>query len=238
MARYALKARERGTTGKGSSRKIRQGGEVPAVLYGEGRGNRLLSVSAKDLDTLFRTAGYGSHLLDLEVEGEGKSKPTLALIREIQRHPARSNLLHIDLQQVSAKKKIHLTVPVILTGEPEGVKTGGGVLELLTRELEIQCLPDKMPDSITVDVSGLDIGKSVHVSDVSIDGVTIMTPAGTAVATVVRPTVVVEAKPAEAEVVAEVAEGEEAEEGKPAAEGKPEESKGKESKGKEPKAKE
>jgi len=202
MAHYALKAKKREGSGKGLARQLRRGGWIPAVLYGEGGENEALAIEARQLDALFRTAGRGSHLLDLEIEN-GKAAKSLVLLREIQMHPARDEMLHVDLQRVSLKKKMHLSVPVVLVGEPVGVKTSGGVLELLTRELEIQCLPDQMPDEIRVDVSGLDIGQSLHVSDLRVEGVTILAGEDTAVATVARPTKIEEVKPAVEEAAEE-----------------------------------
>jgi len=202
-----LKAKTRDGSGKGAARKLRADGLVPAVLYGEKKGSRLLSLEERELDALFRHHGLGSHLVDLDVEGEAGG-PALVLIREIQQHPSRRTLLHLDLQHVSATKKIHLTVPVALKGEPAGVKTGGGVLELLARELEIQCLPDNIPSEIEVDVTALEIGDSVHVSDLALSDLTILNSPETAVATVVRPTVVSEPS---AEAGKEAAEGEAAE---------------------------
>jgi large subunit ribosomal protein L25 len=208
MAKYQLTAKTREDKGKGAARKLRREGYVPAVLYGEASENRLLAIEARSLGALFRSVGMGSHLVDLEVEGDSSARKNLALLKDIQQHPSRGDLLHVDLQLVSLKKKIHLTVPVVLTGEPVGVKTSGGVLELLSRELEIECLPDKIPDQIAVDVSALDVGDSLHVSDVSVQDVVILNSGETPVATVARPTVIEE--PVVEEEAEELAEGEEA----------------------------
>jgi large subunit ribosomal protein L25 len=226
MAKYALTAKSRDGRGKGLARRLRRDGLVPAVLYGESGENRLLAIEAKQLDAIRRTAGRGSFLIDLEVEGDTGER-SLALMREVQHHPTRGDILHVDLQHISLKKKIHLTVPVVLSGEPVGVKTSGGVLELLIREVEVECLPGDIPTELKVDVSGLDVGDSLHVSDVSIPAVTILTALDTAVATVARPTVVAEEKPAEGEEVgAEVVEGEGDTKAEPARAEKSDESKG------------
>ncbi len=226
MAKYPLVAKAREDRGKGTARRMRREGWVPAVLYGEGGENQMLAVEAKRLEILFRTVGRGSFLIDLEVEG-GSIDRCLALMREVQHHPTRGDVLHLDLQHVSLKKKIHLTIPIVLTGEPVGVKTSAGVLELLIREVEVECLPADVPLEIDVDVSALDVGDSIHVSDLSVPDVTILTSLQTAVATVARPTVVVEEAPAVEEVEGEEVEGEEAPEGEgaPAGEEKPDESK-------------
>lgn len=221
-----MKAKVRQGAGKGVARRLRREGWIPAVLYGEGVENRLLLIEARRLDALFRTAGVGSHLVDLEVEGDSGAK-LLALLKEIQQDPVRGGVLHVDLQHVSLEKKIHLSVPVVLEGEPVGVKTGGGVLELLAREIELQCLPDNIPDEIRVDVSALEIGQSIHISEVVVEGATILTAGDTGVATVVRPTKVEEVKPpVEEEAEAEEEKPEEREEGAPSAEEKPSESGG------------
>ncbi len=226
MATYPLKARARETKGKGMARRLRQEGWVPAVLYGAETENQMLAVEAKHLDAVFRAAGRGSFLVDLKVEG-GSAGAGLALMREVQHHPTRGDVLHVDFQHVSLKKKIHLTIPIVLSGEPVGVKTSGGVLELLIREVEVECLPSDVPTELRVDVSDLDVGHSIHVSDFTIPNATILTSPATAVVTVARPTVVAEEVPAEEEVEGEAAEGEEAPEGEetPDGEGKPTESK-------------
>ncbi|MCK4546077.1 MAG: 50S ribosomal protein L25 [Candidatus Eisenbacteria sp.] len=209
MARYSLTGKTREGKGKGAARRTRREGYVPAVLYGEKSENRLLAVEARALTTLLRTAGRGSHLVDLKVEGN-PSGNYLTLMKEVQQHPFRGEMLHVDFQRVSLKKKIHLAVPVVLVGEPVGVKTSSGVLELLLRELDIECLPDNIPGQVAVDVSHLDVGQSLHVSDLSIEGVTILNPEEIPVAAVARPTVVEEKVPSEEELEAEAAEGEEA----------------------------
>jgi large subunit ribosomal protein L25 len=224
MAKYQLTARVREGKGKGAARRLRREGYVPAILYGEESESRMLAVDARSLDALFRSVGMGSHLVDLDVEGDS-SGSNLALLKDVQQHPSRGDLLHVDLQLVSLKKKIHITVPVILTGEPFGVKTSGGVLELLSRELDIECLPGNIPDQIVVDVASLDVGQSLHVSDLSVVDITILNSGETPVATVARPTVVEEPKAEEVEE--EAAEGEEAPAGAeaPEAEGQSAESK-------------
>jgi large subunit ribosomal protein L25 len=214
MARYPLTARTREDRGKGTARRLRREGWVPGILYGEEGENRLLAIEAKRLDALFRTAGRGTYLVDLDFDDDSKYR-CLALMREVQHHPARGDVLHVDLQHISLKKKIHLTIPVTLVGEAVGVKTSGGVLELLLRELEVECLPADVPTEVRVDVSALDVGDSIHVSDLQIPDVTVLTLADTAVATVARPTVIVEAKPAE-EVEGEAVEPEAAAEGEKA----------------------
>ena len=126
-----------------------------------------------------------------------------ALIREIQRHPVAGLILHLDLQHISLTERITVEVPIVLIGTPIGVKDGGGILEHLLREVEVECLPTDIPSKLEVDVSALQIGDSLHVSDIKAERAEILTEADRAIAAVVPPTVLEEVKPAEEAVAAE-----------------------------------
>jgi large subunit ribosomal protein L25 len=215
MAIVSLSSVRRSATGKGVARKLRAAGKVPGVFYGRGDAAIPLELGAKDLEAVLTGADGGNVIVDLTVEG-AEEADRKAIVREIQRDPVRGLVLHIDLQHISLTEKIHVEVPVVLVGTPVGVKDGGGILEHLMRELEVECLPTEIPAHIDVDVSGLAIGQSVHVRDLSVPNVTIESEAGRTVATVVPPTVLEEVKPveeaaAEPELIAkEKKEGEEA----------------------------
>lgn len=200
MAISSLNGEHRSGVGKGVARKLRAAGRIPAIYYGRGKEPIPLTVNAKELDILIHGSS-GNIIVDLTVGGaaDGDRK---ALIREIQRDPVQGTILHLDLQYISLTERITVEVPLELIGIPVGVKDGGGILEHLLREIEIECLPTDIPAQLEVDVTSLAIGDSLHVSDIKAERVTILTEAGRAIATVVPPTVLEEVKPAE-EAVAE-----------------------------------
>jgi large subunit ribosomal protein L25 len=202
MAMHALLGERRTGVGKGVARKLRQAGRIPAVYYGRGEDPIALVVGLKDLQEVIDRADGSNVIVDLKVDGDG-SGDRKALIREIQRDPVGGRILHLDLQHISLTERIVVEVPVVLVGIAIGVKEGGGILEHLLREVEVECLPTDIPAKLEVDVSALQIGDSLHVSDLKADRVEILTEAERAIATVVPPTVLEEAKPAEEGAAAE-----------------------------------
>ncbi len=202
MAMHALKGARRSNVGKGVARKLRQAGSIPAVYYGRGEDPIPLTVGLKDLEDVIERAEGSNVIVDLKVDGDGAGDRK-ALIREIQRDPVGGTILHLDLQHISLTETITVEIPVVLVGTPTGVKDGGGILEHLLRDVEVECLPTDIPSRIEIDVSALNIGDSLHVSDLRAERVTIVTEAGRTIATVVPPTVLEEAKPAEEVAVAE-----------------------------------
>lgn len=231
MKNVLMKAQVREGIGKGVARKLRATGKVPGILYGHGMKSVPLFVEEKVLSDLIKSISIENTLVDLMVDGYRK-KPLKALIREVQRHHFRPDILHVDFFQVSLKEKIHVEIPVILKGVPAGVKNFGGVLEHHLRDISISCLPTDIPDKVEIDVSALNIGDSVRVKDVGLSNVELHVDPEQPIATVIPPTVMKEAVPAaaaEEEVVAEPEvisetkrmERKEAEEGK----GKPEKAK-------------
>lgn len=192
----ALKGERRSGVGKGVARKLRQAGHIPAVYYGRGEEPIPLRVGLKDLQDVIDRAEGSNVIVELKVDGDGAGDRK-ALIREIQRDPVGGHILHLDLQHISLTEKIVVEVPIVLVGTAVGVKDGGGILEHLLREVEVECLPTDIPSKLEVDVSALNIGDSLHVSDLKADRVEIITEADRAIATVVPPTVLEEAKPAE-----------------------------------------
>ena len=224
MKEIVLTAHPRETQGKGAARKIRQGGNIPGILYGPEVKPLNISLNGADLATLIRHEKRTNMLIDLNL-GEEK-KPRKVIIRELQRDPITGVFEHVDFYQVSMKKKINLAVRVQLVGLASGVKNSGGIMEHVTREIEIACLPTDIPEKVEVDISALEIGDSVHVRDLKIEKVEILTDLDQTVATVVPPTIIkvevpVAAVPAEGEAVeGEAAEGEAKAEGAEGAEGK------------------
>lgn len=220
MKESSLAVKIRDGKGKNFSRALRRSGRVPASLYGPEREAQSLSVDLRDLEKLFRENRGGNVLLELDIDGAGASGEK-SLIRSVQRDPVDGQILHLDFHQISMTRPITLTVPVHLNGIAEGVKTNGGVMQQIIREIEISCLPTQIPDSLELNVEELGIHDSIHVSDVTIENATILFDPKRTIVTIVPPTVSLEAKEDEEEeegVVAEegadAAAAEGAEEGK------------------------
>ena len=217
MAISSLNGEQRSGVGKSVARKLRAAGRVPAIYYGRGENPIPLTINAKEVESLIHGASGANVIVDLMVSGAAAADRK-ALIREIQRDPVVGNILHLDLQHISLTERITVEVPIELIGIPIGVKDGGGILEHLLREVEVECLPTDIPTQLEADVSMLNIGDSLHVSDLKAERVTILTEADRAIATVVPPTILEEAAPAEVavaepELVSGKKEGEEDEEG-------------------------
>jgi large subunit ribosomal protein L25 len=162
-ARLTAKGRE--GQGKGDNRKLRQTGYIPAVIYGHGEQTRSVAVNAHELELLFARVHVENTVIDLNVEGE--KKPIRALVREVQTHPARGSIVHVDFYQVHAGETVHIQIPLNFVGTPVGVRNGG-ILQHTMDELDVRVSADNIPSSIDVDVSELDIGDSVHVSDLKV----------------------------------------------------------------------
>src|SRR5207249_6293883 len=165
-----LTASPRTATGKGAARQARFQRQVPAVIYGHGRPSQSLTVESKALEKALMGVEPESTLIELTVDG----KKTRALIREIQRHPIRPDIIHVDFYEIHSGEKITLKVPVHLVGAPDGVRNGGGVLDQVTREVEIEVLPEHIPDRVELDVSALKIGDSLHTRDLTIRNAVIL----------------------------------------------------------------
>src|SRR3989454_914280 len=155
----------------------------PAVIYGHGRDTQALELEAKALEKALQGVEPASTIIELAVDG----KTVKTLIREIQRHPIRPDIIHVDFYEIHATEKVKLKVPVHLVGNPDGVRNAGGVLDQVTREVEIEVLPENIPDRVELDVNALKIGDSLHVRDLSIPNAKILTEADLTIATVVPP---------------------------------------------------
>ncbi len=160
-----VEAAPRAERGKNEARRLRKTGRIPAVLYG-GKGNAItLSVNAKQVGTILRSAT--GHNTLFQVDLGGKHEP--AIVKDWLVDPVTGNLLHVDLQRVAMDVRIRVKVPVHTFGEPAGVKQQGGVFEVVTREVEIECLPADIPTEFKVDVSGLMLNKQLRASDLVLD---------------------------------------------------------------------
>jgi len=217
----SLSATLREETGKGAARQARFQKKVPAVIYGHGRPTQTLMVDALALEKALTGIEPESTLIELSVDG----KTSRTLIREIQRHPLRPDIIHVDFYEIRGGEKITLKVPVHLVGTPDGVRNAGGVLDQVTREVEIEVLPENIPDRVELDVTALKIGDSLHVRDLAIADAVILTGADLTIATVVPPRAEEVAAPtpeaatevAEPELIRKIREGEEGGEGEAAA---------------------
>jgi len=200
MSNATLKASRRDSGGKGAARKLRGTGRVPAVLYGHGDRTDSLSVDAHDLELLLQHVNPENTLIGLDIDGSRAD----VLVREIQRHPYRPEVLHVDFLLVHGDETLKLDIPVRLVGTPVGVLDEGGVLDQVLYELHVECLPRNIPDAAEVDISGLHVGDSARVGDLSIPNVTILMDAELSIASVLQPRVQEEAPADEATAEPEV----------------------------------
>jgi len=183
MANATLKASRRDQAGKGAARKLRGTGRIPAVLYGHGDKNESLSLDAHELELLLNHIASGSTLISLDIDG----RRTDVLIRELQRHPYKPEVMHVDFLQVHGDETLTLSVPIRLTGTPRGVMDDGGVLDQVLYELEIECLPRDIPEAVEIDISKLGIGESLRVHDITFPNATILNDGDLPVASVLEP---------------------------------------------------
>ncbi len=198
MKSVALKAYPRSQVQRAEVTKLRAAGRVPATIYGRQAQPQNLEVGFDDISDLLHHSVSENLLVDLSVENDARAK-RLALLQEIQHHPLTGKVIHVDLHEVAEDEKVTVSVPVETTGEAVGVKTGGGTLEHVLFKLKVRCLPKDLPEQILIDVTALEIGKSVHLGD-------IVPPAGVEILGEKTRTVVAVAAPrAEEEVAATAA---------------------------------
>jgi large subunit ribosomal protein L25 len=195
-----LTGARRDRLGKGGARKSRAAGQIPAVLYGHGETPIPVAIGTRDFEIALHRHEGGNPIVNLALEGGEYT----ALIRDVQYDPVTHHILHLDFQHISLTETVEVKVALHFEGLAIGVKDGGGILESILREVEVRCLPTAIPPSISVDVSHLNIGDSVHVRDLVVPNVEILTDPTATLATVVPPTVM-EEKPAEEAAVAEAA---------------------------------
>ena len=205
MGEFALDVELREGRGKGVARKLRAAGRIPGVCYRRNAEPIAISLDPSELDRVLRKASSGINtLLDLKVAGGGDFDGRQVLIKELQRNPISGAYLHADLYAVDLKQTIHVSIPIQIKGSAIGVTLGGGILDHATRELDVECLPNAIPEEFAADVSELEIGDSIHVRDLEVpEGVEILNDPDVSIVSVVAPAVVEEEAPAE-----EAAEGE------------------------------
>jgi large subunit ribosomal protein L25 len=196
-----LKAERRTATGRSAARKLKARGAVPAIIYGAKDKPQPLQLSARDIHAMLSHASGENILVELEIDGEKSNR--LALVKEIQHSPVGSEVLHVDFHAVSMDETIQADVPLEALGIANGVKNFGGLLEQSLRSLAIECLPRDLPDRITVDVSELNIGDSIHARQIQLPpGVTSKVLPDLTAFSVLAPVVEEEPVVAEAEAAA------------------------------------
>ncbi|MDQ8162920.1 MAG: 50S ribosomal protein L25/general stress protein Ctc [Gemmatimonadota bacterium] len=189
MSTASLSASVRAETGKGAARKIRQAGSIPAVIYGHGREPQSLTINARETDKLLKSIAISSTVIELTVDG----KTSRTLIREVQRHPFKRTITHIDFQELVAGETVSVHCPIVYVGTPDGVRLEGGLLDQIMHQLHIEVDPSAIPNHIDVDVTALKVGKSLHVSDLVLPaGIKVLDEPGTTVCIVQVPKVAVE----------------------------------------------
>ncbi len=182
MDRAVIRAKERPIKTKSFLKRLRKEGNIPGIIYGKGLEQSLpVYVNHSEFVKFLHHYHWENTIVDLEVEGEdGNKKSYTVLVQDIAHHPVSDEIIHIDFHQISMSEKIHLRVPVVAVGEAIGIQKGG-LLEQMVWEIDIECLPTNIPEAIEVDVSSLDIGDSIHVSEITPpEGVRILEPGDTA----------------------------------------------------------
>ena len=209
MAQLTLKVKVRPEIGGGRPRRLRREGLLPGVFYSRGEEPIPLTL---DLEYLKKATGRlrENHIVNLEIDRNGKKLKKPAIVKEIQVDYLAGAILHIDFQQIALDEKLTATVPIISIGDAIGTTRDGGILEHILREVDIECLPADLPESIEIDVSELTVGTTIHISDIpAIDGVEILTDPTFSIFALAAPIAEAEAEPEEAEEEEAAAEGDE-----------------------------
>lgn len=193
-----LQVETRTETGKGAARRIRAAGKIPGNVYGHGAEPMAIQADELQFRALISRISTENTLIDLRV---GDEKPKSCLIREVQRHPYRPVILHVDFFEITAGERIRVSVPVRLEGNPIGVRNGG-ILQVIRYELEIECLPREIPSAFEVDISEMTIGDSLHIGEIDTGDVTVIEEDNLTVCMVVMP----KAAPVEEEDADEISE--------------------------------
>jgi large subunit ribosomal protein L25 len=184
MPEIVVSAEKRTEKGKNVNRRLRVSGRIPGVLYGGSKEPVPVAVSPKDISAVLRSASGENTLFDLDLGGTRRK----VILKEYQLEPIKGKLLHADFYEVALDKTLEVMVHVEVTGTPVGVKVQGGILDFVTRELEIECLPTDIPEKIVVDVSELELGKHIRVSDLKLsDKLTMLTEPDVVIVHVVAP---------------------------------------------------
>ncbi len=170
-----IAAEPRDSRGKNAARRLRVQQTIPAVVYGTGNEPVAVSVSPKEISGILRSASGHNTIFNVDIKGKEK---TPVMLVDWQNDPVKGNLLHVDMMRIDLTKRLTAKVPVHTHGEPKGVKTQGGIYQLVSREIEIECLPEEIPESYNVDVTEMLIGSAVRAGDIPLAGsATLISPA-------------------------------------------------------------
>jgi large subunit ribosomal protein L25 len=192
MATAQFSATPRADAGTGNARKLRRSGHTPAVIYGHGREPQSLALDTREFTKLLDRIAYANTVIELDIAG----KPALTLIREIQRHPYRNEIVHVDFQELVAGEKVTVNVPLVFLGVPDGVRNGGGILDQVMHEVSILVDPASIPNHINVDVTPLTIGHGFHVGNLTLpEGVEVLDDDDATICVVTAPKAAVEETP-------------------------------------------
>lgn len=203
-----LGAKIRTETGKGPARKLRSMGRLPAIFYGPEINPIMLSIDYMQIKKILKGKSAENIIFDLRIDSDEKSQSKKAMIKELQRDPVTRDYLHVDFYEIAMGKELEVDIPVHLINTPIGVSEGG-ILELARRGLKVSCMPEDMVDKIDIDVSGLDIGQSLHIKDIAFPpGLKSTEDENLTIATVIAPIPTAEEEEVEEEEVEEP-EGEE-----------------------------
>lgn len=207
MEQVLIKADKRNSTGKGVARKLRAAGRIPAILYGTKVEPVSITVSARDWENITRHMKRNV-IFDMEIQEGAAVDKRPVMVKEIQRDGLGTNIMHIDFFQVSMEQTVEVEVPIHLTGKSKG-EVLGGIVDVHLRSIKVECLPNQIPEQIVFDMTELDIGDSVHISDISLPGVKLVEHAEIAILSIIPPTVEEKRGAAEAPEAAAVEEKEE-----------------------------
>ncbi|MDH4217601.1 MAG: 50S ribosomal protein L25 [Candidatus Aminicenantes bacterium] len=219
-----IKGEKREFFGKNASRRVRREGKIPAILYGQGEPGVPLALDKKDIFEILRSETGENTLFKTSFDSESKD----TMIKDVQIDPVSDEILHVDLIQIAMNKAIRVSIPVVVTGEAVGVKTEGGFIDLITREIEVECLPKDIPEQIEVNVSGLHLHQSIKIEEMTpLPNVEIVSDPHAVVVLIEAPTkeevvAAEEEKEEEVEVMAEEEEPEVIKKEKPEEKGKKE----------------
>ena len=166
MEFFELAAKLRTTRGNSPARALRRDGNLPSVIYGPGKETVAISVSVYDMEQVIKKTKTLQVFVNLAIEGQGTRS---AMLKELQRHPVSGNFIHADFYEVAMDRKINVMIPIVTVGQSKGVELGG-MLQIIRHEVEAYCIPSNIPEVIEIDITDLDIGESVHVEDIQLEG--------------------------------------------------------------------
>ncbi len=195
MATANLSAKKRTDSGKGAARKLRSAQQIPGIIYGHNREPQMLALDWRELERMLERVSPETTVIELDIDGT----TSRTLIREIQRHPFKRQVLHVDFLELVAGERVTVDVPVMLVGIPAGVRSSGGILDQILREVTVDVDPSDIPNHLELDVSALEVNESLHVSDlVAPAGVEIQDDSDATICVVAPPRVEAEPEPAAA----------------------------------------